>query len=183
MEHRVEGLPVDTFDCEELNLYVGWKGKQSSETGVRPNAAGSNWTVERLVAFGAAGKDNRDHSGWLKLIAPGMQADALGQHLEMDMLNGIVTLSNRLPGATARELTPVYLRRESVQVWSPEVQYQSADALANSLDDSSRKNESKNRNRLGALLAQGAGRAQMDNNQDSWKLSWGRTAHCASRSQ
>ncbi len=173
MEHRVEGLPVDTFDCEELNMYVGWKGKQSPETSTRANSSGSNWTVERLVAFGAAGKDNRDHSGWLKLIAPGMLADALGQHLEMDMLNGIVTLSNRLPGATAREMTPVYLRRESVQVWSPEVQYQSADALANSLDDPSRTNESKNKNRLGALLAQGAGRAQMDSNEDSWKLSWG----------
>lgn len=173
MEHRVEGLPVDTFDCEELNMFVGWKGKQTPEPSARTNTSGSNWTVERLVALGAAGKDNRDHSGWLKLIAPGMQAEALGQHLEMDMLNGIVTLSNRLPGATAREMTPVYLRRESVQVWSPEVQYQSADALANSSDGPSRSIEPINRNRLGALLAQGAGRAQMDSNEDSWKLSWG----------
>jgi len=97
----------------------------------------------------------------------------VGQHLEMDMLNGIVTLSNRLPGATAREMTPVYLRHESVQVWSPEVHYQSADALANSSDDPGRSNEPINKNRLGALVADGAGRAQMDSNDDSWKLSWG----------
>jgi len=173
MEHRVDGLPVDTFDCEELNMFVGWKGKQTPEPSSRTNTSGSNWTVERLVALGAAGKDNRDHSGWLKLIAPGMQAEAVGQHLEMDMLNGIVTLSNRLPGATAREMTPVYLRHESVQVWSPEVHYQSADALANSSDDPGRSNEPINKNRLGALVADGAGRAQMDSNDDSWKLSWG----------
>jgi hypothetical protein len=102
-----------------------------------------------------------------------MLSEALGQHLEMDMLNGIVTLSNRLPGATAREMTPVYLRHESVQIWSPEVQYQSAEALANSSDDPSRSNEPINKNRLGALLAQGAGRAQMDSIEDTWKLSWG----------
>ena len=102
-----------------------------------------------------------------------MQAEAHGQHLVMDMINGLVTLSNRLPGATSRELTPVYLRREAIQVWSPEVQYQSAAAIANASSEPNNDSLKQRSNRLGALLAQGAGRAQMTGIENSWTLSWG----------
>ena len=172
MEHVVQGLPVDTFDCNELQMQVGWQGK-SSTNATASDAAGSNWKIERLEAFGVSGKDNRDHSGWLKLIAPGMQAEAHGQHLVMDLVNGLVTLSNRLPGITSRELTPVYLKREDIQVWSPEVQYQSAAAIANASGDSDKASQRQKSNRLGALLARGAGRAQMNGREDAWTLSWG----------
>jgi hypothetical protein len=174
MEHVVQGLPVDVFDCNELQMTVGWQTKQNAAAppalGIKPN---SNWNVERLEAFGAAGKNSSDHSGWLKLDAPGMQAEALGQHLDMDIVNGKVTLSNRLPGSTTREMSPVYLRREAVQVWSPEVDYQSAASIAGASQDPSKQNSPNTANRLGAIIAKGAGRAQMDNNGDSWKLSWG----------
>ena len=172
MEHVVQGLPVDTFDCNELQMQVGWQGK-STTNAMANDAAGSNWKVERLEAFGVSGKDSRDHSGWLKLIAPGMQAEAHGQHLVMDLINGLVTLSNRLPGITSRELTPVYLKRENVQVWSPEVQYQSAAAIENASGDINQDSQKQKSNRLGALLARGAGRAQMNGSEDSWTLSWG----------
>ena len=169
MEHIVQGLPIDTFDCNELQITVSGQDKPTFAQGT-PATSSSNWRVERLEALGAVGKDNRDHSGWLKLNAPGMQAEAQGQHLVMDLINGLITLSNRLPGTTSRELTPVYLKRESVQVWSPEVQYLSAEAVAN---DTGTKSQTHNRNRLGGILAQGAGRAQMGLKEDSWTLSWG----------
>jgi hypothetical protein len=172
MEHIVQGLPIDTFDCHELQITVGGQDKPTFAQGT-PATASSNWRVERLEAIGAVGKDNRDHSGWLKLNAPGMEAEAHGQHLVMDLVNGLITLSNRLPGTTSRELTPVYLKRESVQVWSPEVQYlqhQGAEAL---LNDPNTKSQSPKGNRLGAMLAQGAGRAQMGMKEDLWTLSWG----------
>ena len=172
MEHIVQGLPVDTFDCNELQMQVGWQGKTPIGA-IAGDAAGSNWKVERLEAVGVLGKDNRDHSGWLKLIAPGMQAEAYGQHLVMDMIDGLVTLSNRLPGVSSRELTPVYLKRENVQVWSQEVQYQSAAAIGNASGDTSKSNQGQKSNRLGVFIAQGAGRAQMDSKEDSWTLSWG----------
>jgi len=173
MKHMVQGLPVDTFDCDQLQMTVGWKGRQPAAPVSSSNNTGANWSVERLEALGSTGRDSRDHSGWLKLIAPGMQAEAHGQHLVMDMVNGIVNLRNRLPGATAREMTNVYLKRESVQVWSPEVQYQTAAAVSNSFDDASKNKIVQNKNRLGALLADGAGRAQMGNKGDAWTLSWG----------
>ncbi len=172
MEHIVQGLPIDTFDCNELRMQVGWRGKQTPSAGTT-DSSGSNWTVERLWAFGAAGKNTSDHSGWLKLNAPGMQAEATGQHLVMDFMNGMVTLSNRLPVNNAREMTPAYLRRESVQVWSPEVHYQSASALANAIDEPGKSTSASTENRVGALQAYGAGRAQIDNQGDAWKLSWG----------
>ncbi len=172
MEHIVQGLPVDTFDCNELRMQVGWHGKQTPAT-VTAESSGSNWTVERLWAFGAAGKNASDHSGWLRLNAPGMQAEATGQHLVMDFMNGMVTLSNRLPVTNAREMTPAYLKRESVQVWSPEVHYQSASALATSIDEPGKPTSASTENRVGAIQAYGAGRAQFDNQGDAWNLSWG----------
>ena len=173
MEHIVQGLPIDTFDCDEMQLQVGWQGKQEVASATPVGPSDSNWKVERLEAFGALGKDNKDHSGWLKINAPGMLAEAHGQHLVMDLINGIITLSNRRSLASPREMTPVYLKRESVQVRSPEIQYQSAEAIANSTDSNGKIYGTLNRNRIGALQASGPGSAQMDNNGEPWKLSWG----------
>lgn len=173
MEHIVQGLPIDTFDCDEMQLKVGWQGKQMVASVTPDGPSISNWKVDRLEAYGALGKDNRDHSGWLKLNAPGMQVEAHGQHLVMDLINGIITLSNRRSLASPREMTPVYLKRESVQVRSPEVQFQSAEAIANSTDSTGKTFGTLNKNRIGALQASGPGNAQMDNNGEQWKISWG----------
>ena len=180
MEHLVQGLPPDTFDCHELRLNVGWDGSPSTKTSASSlQSSTSNWKVERLEAFGASRADSKDHSGWLKLIAPGMQAEAFGQHLVMDMINGMITLSNKLPGVMAREPSPVYLRRESIQVWSPEVQYLNPDAIANAVASPAAGSNPALPNvaktpRLGAIQASGAGVAQMESQGESWKLSWGK---------
>lgn len=181
MEHIVQGLVPDTFDCNELRLNVSWAGNPTDTTKANSlHSTTSNWKIERLEAFGASGgRDSKDHSRWLKLNAPGMQAEALGQHLVMDMLNGMITLSNRLPGVVAREPTPVYLRRESIQVWSPEVQYLNPDAIAAAVAPSPNGADpaltTKTKTpRLGAIQASGAGVAQMDSQGETWKLSWGK---------
>ncbi len=180
MEHLVQGLPPDTFDCHELRLNVGWDGSPNTKTQASSlQSSTSNWKVERLEAFGASRADSKDHSGWLKLIAPGMQAEAFGQHLVMDMINGMITLSNKLPGVMAREPSPVYLRRESIQVWSPEVQYLNPDAIANAIASPTNGSNPALPNvaktpRLGAIQASGAGVAQMESQGESWKLSWGK---------
>ena len=180
MEHLVQGLPPDTFDCHELRLNVGWVGSPNTKTNAGSlQSSTSNWKVERLEAFGASRADSKDLTGWLKLIAPGMQAEAFGQHLVMDMINGMITLSNKLPGVMSREPSPVYLRRESIQVWSPEVQYLNPDAIANDVSPASNGSNPALSNlaktpRLGAIQASGAGVAQMESQGESWKLSWGK---------
>lgn len=177
MEHIVQGLPVDTFDCQELKLKVGWENKpaeQSQPNKPAANAGGSNWKLEQIYATGAAGRDAKDHSRWLKLNAPGMQTEAHGQYLEMNLVSGEVKLSNSLPGATARGSSPVYLRREDIQVWAPEVQYTNAQAIANANGIQGTNSADPNYKRLGAVMALGAGQAQMDNKGESWRLSWGK---------
>ncbi|MEQ1826269.1 MAG: hypothetical protein ABL921_09990 [Pirellula sp.] len=175
MEHHVEGMPIDTFDCQELQLQIGWNHSQStrlSSSGASAALAtgSSNWKVDRLEAFGALGKDNHDFSKWIKLDAPSIQSEAQGQYLAMDFLAGSVQLSNRLPDAAAREFPRVYLKKDAIQVWSPEVHYWSPETVANSMSLSPQSMTARS-NRLGALLASG-GVAQMDSKNESWKLSW-----------
>lgn len=169
MEHVVEGLPVDTFDCNELKLQVGWAGKATPSATNQTAQSGSNsadWTVERVEATGAPSRNANDFTRWIKLAAPGMLAEAQGQHLVMDFLTGEVTLSNRLPRAASNETSPAYLRRESVRVWSPEVQYKTPNSILTN-------DPAKRSKRLGALLAKGTGLAEFDSKDETWKLSWG----------
>jgi hypothetical protein len=169
MEHIVQGLPIDTFDCNELQLQVGWNQKTAS---ANQATSGANWKVERLEAFGATGRDHQDRSRWLKLNAPGMQAEAEGQHLVMDMLGGMVTLSNKLPGTIAKDSSLVYLKRETLQVRAPFVQYVNPEAIAPAGPGSvaSSPREAK---RIGALQADGVGSAILESSGEKWKLSWG----------
>ncbi len=175
MEHVVQGLEKDTFDCDELKLQVGWEGKrhippQSSTDSPTPaTSTASNWNIERLEATGLHGVDARDQSKWLKLHAPGMRAAAHGQHLVMDFLSGKVNLSNRIPGTASRDTTPVHLQRDAMQLWSPEVEYQSPEAVAIGASPSTDKPR-----RLGTVLAEGTGMAQLENKNEPWKLSWGK---------
>jgi hypothetical protein len=182
MEHLVQGLPTDTFDCHELRLQVGRNESApvpgAPSTALQSMAGSSVWRIDRLEAFGAAGRDNNDFSRWIKLVAPSMQAEAQGQYLVMDMLAGSVQLSNKLPNTAAREYPRVYLRRESLQVWSPEVQYWSPESVANSLSTKPSGPAPTKSDRLGALLAS-SGMAQIDSTAETWKLSWSKKLRIA----
>lgn len=109
MEHVVEGKPVDTFDCNELRLTVGWR--KESEAGSEGKSPDGAWKLQRLEALGLPGRDANDQSRWIKLDAPGMDAQASGQHLVMDMLHGMVSLSNVLPGSAPKNSSRVFLKR------------------------------------------------------------------------
>jgi hypothetical protein len=176
MEHRVDGLPVDTFDCEELRMQVGLhKGQESTQTAAVPaeqTNKRSPWKVDKLDAAGALGRDPSDHSRWLKLNAPGMKAEALAQHLFIDFLMGELNVSNSLPLTAVRESSPVYLRHDTMQIWAPEIQYRNPQTLGSIQSNSApASTEAK---RLGAVLATGPGTAQMENEGEPWRLSWGK---------
>lgn len=171
MEHHVEGLPVDTFDCNELKISVGWPETSSTlaanTASAQPgssDAEKNQWRLNRLEATGLPGRDANDQSRWLKLLAPGMQAEAHGQHLVMDFVNGMVSLSNSLPGTAPRNSSRVFLKRESLQVSSPQVQYQNP-GLINTTG-------SRSMNRLGWVLADGIGVAQFESEDEIWNLKW-----------
>lgn len=163
MEHRVEGLPVDTFDCHELKLTLGVPNTDAPSNS-NPNDPSTRWRIDRLEAVGAPGRDYSDQSHWVRMQAPGMQAEAQGQYLMMDFVHGMVNLSNALPGTAPRNSSRVLLRRESLQVSSPQVQIQNPD-LIRSTGRASVK-------RLGWLVAEGIGIAQMESPEDSWSLRW-----------
>jgi hypothetical protein len=163
MEHRVEGLPVDTFDCHELKLTLGVPGP-SEKKDVDPVASDGKWKIDRLEAVGAPGRDYSDQSNWVQMKAPGMQAEAQGQYLLMDFVHGMVTLSNALPGTAPRNSSRVHLRRESLQVSSPQVQLQNPDLIQTKGPTGIK--------RLGWMIAEGIGIAQMDSPDDSWALRW-----------
>ncbi len=165
MEHIVEGLPTDTFNCDELLMNVGWSDGNSKQP-TSPSNSGK-WKIDRLEATGAPGRDPNDRSRWLKLSAPGMHAEAHGQHLILDTTTGMITLSNCLPKTAPRSLPQVFLRRESIRVYSPHVQYQNPELFA----DGDRASLS----RLGHVLATGAGIAHLDSEHESWKLTWGKS--------
>ncbi len=167
MEHRVEGMPVDTFDCNELKLTLGWPDNKSAPTVAASPAvpADSNkWRVDRLEATGSPGRDAADQSTWIRMSAPGMEAEAFGQHLIMDFIHGMVTLSNVLPGTAPRNSSRVFLKRESFQVSSPQVQFQNSD-LVHAAGGGKLK-------RLGWVVADGIGIAQFESPEDSWSLRW-----------
>lgn len=178
MEHVVQGLPVDTFDCEELHLRVGFSGA-AGNSGNNTSASSqdqlakenkSPWAIEELTAYGAVGRDQSDYSRWLKLNAPGMQAQAMGLTLFMDFTNGQVALNNTLPLTTPKDSSRVYLRREGLQVWCPEVQYHNPQIAHLQQPTSSPANGA---NRLGVVSARGPGTAQLETKNEPWTISWG----------
>jgi hypothetical protein len=163
MEHQVEGLPVDTFDCHELKLNLGVPGSEG-RSDPHSNIGPAQWRIDRLEAIGAPGRDYSDQTNWVRLQAPGMQAEAHGQYLMLDFVQGIVNLSNALPGAAPRNSSRVHLRRETLQVSSPQVQLQNPDLI--------RTTGQPTVKRLGWMIAEGIGVAQMESPDDSWALRW-----------
>ncbi|XZE43116.1 hypothetical protein SH467x_002667 [Pirellulaceae bacterium SH467] len=169
MEHRVEGLPIDTFDCEDLTMQIGFHEDpiQPAPSAHEPRKP-SPWKLDKLTAVGALGKTPSDRSQWMKLLAPGMQVEALGQRLFIDFLNGEIHLSNTLPLTVAQESSPVYLRRENMQVWAPEILFGNP-----KLFQKSNTGTATPIDRLGTVVASGPGVAQMESDRETWKLSWG----------
>ncbi|MCU0708035.1 MAG: hypothetical protein MUF23_07070, partial [Pirellula sp.] len=163
MEHRVEGLPVDTFDCQELKLTLGLPNAGPVPSPTAPPES-NRWRIDRIEATGAPGRDINDQTNWVRMLAPGMQAEANGQHLIMDFIHGMVTLSNALPGTAPRNSSRVYLKRESLQISSPQVQFQNADLIRTSGEPTIK--------RLGWVVADGIGIAQMDTPQELWSMRW-----------
>lgn len=172
MHHRVDGLPPDQFECEELRLQIGmYQDPAIVSDSVTPDGGKkSPWRVEKLTAVGALGSTPADRSRWLKLTAPGMKLDAHGQRLFVDLMEGEVNLSNSLPMTAIPETTRVYLRHDDMEIWSPDIHFRNPELFSqlNSDDSSARKF-----NRLGTVLAAGPGVAQMGGEKETWKLSWG----------
>jgi len=157
LEHVVEGKPIDTFDCNELRFTVGWSQSQTKEQ--------ESWKLDRLEAIGLPGRDPSDQSRWIRLDAPGMQAQAHGQHLVMDLVHGMVSLSNVLPGAAPKNSSRVFLKRGNIQITSPNIQYQNPEVLANG--------QSSKFTRLGWVIADGIGQAQVESQEgEIWNLHW-----------
>ena len=192
MEHVVEGKPADTFDCNELRLTVGWKTPAAAPANASPaavapvaplpiasidqveskgvaasqgSADSGVWRLQRLEALGLPGRDANDQSRWIRLKAPGMDAQADGQHLVMDMVHGMVSLSNVLPGSAPKNSSQVFLKRGNIQVSSPNIQYQNPEIL-----NSEKRGEFQ---RLGWVLADGIGQAQIASEEgEIWNLRW-----------
>ena len=157
LEHVVEGKPIDTFDCNELRFTVGWNPTQASEQ--------ASWKLDRLEAFGLPGRDPNDQSRWIRLDAPGMQAQAHGQHLVMDLVHGMVSLSNVLPGSAPKNSSRVFLKRGNIQITSPNIQYQNPEVLSNA--------QQSKFTRLGWVIADGIGQAQVESQEgEIWNLHW-----------
>ena len=163
MEHVVEGKPADTFDCNELRLTVGWNTPAAPAQG--SGADSGVWRLQRLEALGLPGRDANDQSRWIRLKAPGMDAQADGQHLVMDMVHGMVSLSNVLPGSAPKNSSQVFLKRGNIQVSSPNIQYQNPEIVS-----SEKRGEFQ---RLGWVLADGIGQAQIASEEgEIWNLRW-----------
>ena len=173
MEHRVEGLPIDTFECEELRMQIGFHNEPAavnSAASTTPSKR-SPWKLEKIKALGALGRTPMESPRWLKLMAPGMMAEASGLHLHMDFVSGEMSLSNTLPLMASRDSSPVFLRRENIQVWSPEVLYRN-EQIIQSIGSSQKTADTPRR--LGAIVASGPGTAQLEDGSESWRLSWGK---------
>jgi hypothetical protein len=173
MEHRVEGLPIDTFECEELRMQIGFHNEPAAvnSTASTTPSKRSPWKLEKIKALGALGRTPMESPRWLKLMAPGMMAEASGLHLHMDFVSGEMSLSNTLPLMASRDSSPVFLRRENIQVWSPEVLYRN-EQMIQSIGSSKKSTDAPRR--LGAIVASGPGTAQLEDGSESWRLSWGK---------
>jgi len=94
-----------------------------------------------------------------------MQAQANGQHLVMDLVHGMVSLSNVLPGAAPKNSSKVFLKRGNIQITSPNIQYQNPEVLSNG--------QQSKFTRLGWVIADGIGQAQVESEEgEIWNLHW-----------
>jgi hypothetical protein len=169
LRHMVTGLPEDIFQSETLNLHFKWQGE---------------WSIDTIEAMGANGVAVDDPTRWVRLEAPSLKARGQGRWFKLDMNQGRVAIANHLPAIPATDSAQVYLQQDSMQVWSPEIEYESemlkGDRIRKSnqnVDTSSvvgsDAKASQPPTRLGKLWSAGPGQALLAaEGGDQWRLSW-----------
>jgi len=169
LRHMVAGLPEDLFQSETLNLHFKWAG---------------DWSIDTIEAIGANGVGTDDPLRWVRMDAPSLKAKGQGRWFKLDMNLGRVAIANHLPAVPATDSSQVYLQQDTMQVWSPEIEYESSaltraaierndkDRKASADLDPSKDISSQPR-RLGKLWAAGPGQALLAaEGNDQWRLSW-----------
>ena len=169
LRHIVAGLPEDLFKSDLLNLHFKWAGE---------------WSIDTIEAMGANGVGAEDPSRWVQLDAPNLKARGQGRWFKLDMNLGRVAIANHLPAMPATDSSQVYLQQDTMQVWSPEIEYESEmlsrqaiqakDNAMVGLTSEQRKAENASKPmRLGKLWAAGPGQALLaSESDDQWRLSW-----------
>jgi hypothetical protein len=177
--HRVAGLPDDRFDCHLLSMHFDWSTRNSSENKASSSLRDMDHiAVDRIEAAGKETDDKRDIARLVRVDAPGILARGNGRWLEVDLKNGQIAISNRLPGSTEAESDPAYLEKESFQIWSPEIRFQNPElAIAKPKPSIPPTIETAQQQpRMGKVFADGPGQARMRTDDgDQWKLSWSNT--------
>ncbi len=169
LRHMVTGLPEDIFQSETLNLHFKWQGE---------------WSIDTIEAMGANGVAVDDPTRWVRLEAPSLKARGQGRWFKLDMNQGRVAIANHLPAIPATDSAQVYLQQESMQVWSPEIEYESEMLKGDRIQknkqnaDASAVGENVGKSpstvtRLGKLWSAGPGQALLAaEGGDQWRLSW-----------
>lgn len=187
LRHIVEGYAPDTFHSHRLDLHFQFKAnpqKSPVANTTSPTLESDEWSIDRIEAVGVNSNDLQDASRWVRLEAPSMQARGQGRWVQIHLDQGRIAIRNHLPGIPAIDSSQVYLQRESMQVWSPEIEYSSqrikqtnrnkGDTALNEIPLTlSATSESSTPVSLGTLWAAGPGLASLvAEDGDEWRLSW-----------
>ncbi len=177
LRHLVEGLPPDTFQSDQIYLHFRW-AKPSNVSSSSSESSPTNtddWSIDRIEAIGTNSSDPNDPARWIRLEAPSMHARGQGRWLKIELDRGRLALANHLPGVVANDSSQVYLQRDSLQVWSPEIEYESQRLVSTDSQSASAKNASDEQH-LGQLWAAGPGQAAVvSEDGDPWRLSWAKS--------
>lgn len=168
LRHLVEGMKPDTFESDRLDLHFAWKDAKPSAQ--HPTAT-REWTIDRIEAVGTNGSDPNDRTRWVHLEAPSIRSRGLGRWMRVDMARGKIMLANHLPGQASNEPAQVYLERDSMQLWSPVLEYEGERLRPNQVPNTSIASKS-----LGQLWSAGPGTAKVvAEDGDAWTLSWAKS--------
>jgi hypothetical protein len=169
-EHTVQGHPADEFVADHLRLHFDW--------GLQPDAIASEdekWSIGRIEAEGSKTSQLDDPTRWVRINAAGLKTRGQARRMIVDLNAGKIFLSNQLVGQIQTEPNPVFLHRDRLKVWSPELSFISDEIRPRS---KSRGNPTQplvttnQFNSLGLLDSAGPGRARMQTDTDTWDLSW-----------
>ncbi len=128
LNHFVVGFTPDTFHSNRLDLHFDWTAKAKSPSTSKNDSVGlptHDWTIDRIeavVRFATICRTPRVGYG-LKRRAWIAEVKAVG--CKSISIKNRIAIRNHLPGVPAVDSSQVYLQRESMQVWSPEIEYSS----------------------------------------------------------
>ncbi|MDZ4851270.1 MAG: hypothetical protein SGI77_18430 [Pirellulaceae bacterium] len=177
LRHQVEGMPQDNFLCDGLDLHFvnGNKSKKPTVSGNPSLPDQSDWTIDRIEAYGSNSTNPNDPARWVRLEAPSMQTRGQGRWLKVELDRGRIAFANHLPGVAPDDSSQVYLEREGMQVWSPELEYESQQ-LKISDPSKAPTTITEEPMSLGKLWAAGPGQAAvLSEDGDQWRLSWAKS--------